>query len=573
MSAGARALPFLASVGASLGACASGDAGSGLSGLLITLDTTNPSALSCYGAPAGLTPNMDRLAREGVLYENARATAPVTAPSHASMLTGLYPLRHSVRMNASMVLPESALTLAECARAKGLETAAVVATVVLKREFGLGQGFERYDEPEGGPSSDPEAVVSRSCIEVTERALAWLDERDSTRPFFLWVHYFDPHGPYRPPDKFTQAAGGDAYLGEVAWVDKQLGRLLERLEQDGLLAETLVVLTADHGEGLGRHGEKTHGTMGFDSTLRVPLVVRYPDGWSAGERFADRVSLVDLYPTFGSALGLDVHADVDGLDLWRRRVPEDRGLYFESYFGTIAYGWSQLAGWIDRDGKYVHTSVPEFYAADDPDEERDLLREGSADVSSKLDAIAALCARRRHEQPGLGGPDADLQAQIEKLGYAGAGTEHFSLPEPLEASDRDSPHAHGEDYALFLRADSLLVRGRPDDALPLLLEVVAGDPRNHTARHLYGQCLMHVGRFTSAIEELERAILLREGLWVAPHLDIALCWEALGRNDEAIESYERALAHGGGPAGAKERWAELLRKEGRAEEAARVEAE
>ncbi|HED63935.1 MAG TPA: tetratricopeptide repeat protein [Planctomycetes bacterium] len=534
--------------------------------LLVTLDTTNPSTLSCYGAPDGLTPHFDRLAEEGVLYSNARTPVPITAPSHSSMMTGLYPLRHSVRMNGSMVLPESAITLAERARARGIETAAFIAAVVLEDEFGLSQGFQTYDQPEGGATADPEAAVSRSCVTVTDRVLDWFEERDPSLPFFLWIHYFDAHGPHKCPEEFLGAAGGDPYLGEVGWIDREFGRVLAHMEEDGLLDETLVVVTADHGEGRGRHGENTHGCFGFDSTLRVPLILRYPDGWSAGARFADRVSLVDLYPTISTALNLGVPETHDGVDLFRRRVPEDRGVYFETYFGYISFGWSPLCGWVDSRGKYVHASTQEFYFPADRGEETNVIDE--VETRDQEGAIAELSRRSRLEQPGLGGEDRSLQAQIEKLGYAGAGTEFFRLPDPLDSSDRASPHTRAASLAGFLKAQSFVRRGQVNEAIRTLREVMEGDPSNHTAQHLLAQCLMQAGRFHAAIDANRRAIELREGEWVAPYLDMALCYEQLGRPEDAIASYERAFAFGAGPAAAKERWISLLESVGRSAEAA-----
>ncbi|MEQ1894405.1 MAG: sulfatase, partial [Planctomycetota bacterium] len=258
----------------------------GPSVLLLTLDTTNPEALGAYGGPAGLTPNLDRLAREGLLFEEARAVAPLTLPAHASMLTGLYPPRHGLRRNGELALAPEARTLAERAREQGYATGAFVAAVVLAPEFGLAQGFETYDAPAVPKDVEEHLAASRSAEEIATRALAWLAARDDERPFFLWLHFYDPHFPYRPPAAASARAGGNDYLGEVSALDEAIGRVLDALGRSGALENTLVAALADHGEGLGRHGEETHGAFVFDSTLRIPFLLRLPGAARAGERRA-----------------------------------------------------------------------------------------------------------------------------------------------------------------------------------------------------------------------------------------------------------------------------------------------
>ncbi|MCB9914602.1 MAG: sulfatase [Planctomycetes bacterium] len=334
--------------------------------MLVTLDTTNPGALGCYSGRAGLTPHLDALAAEGVLYENARSVAPLTLPSHASMMTGLWPPRHTLRDNGLRALPESAETLAEAARARGYQTAACVAAVVLGESYGLDQGFDVYDAPHGaGPGHGH--VLERSSAEVTAAALRWLDGRDRARPFFLWVHYFDAHAPYDPAPEFlarAQALGEarfPAYLGEVAQVDDAVGALLARLRAEGLLEHTLVAVVGDHGESLGRHGEPTHSLLAYDATIRVPLLLRYPDGYRAGERSAEFVSVADVAPTLLEALDLAPGGALDGRSLYRRAVPPGRGVYFESSYGWLNYGWSPLSGWASAEGTYLHSSAPELF--------------------------------------------------------------------------------------------------------------------------------------------------------------------------------------------------------------------
>ncbi len=384
---------------ACLAACGGSDAPPSV--LLVTLDTTILEALSCYGVRRGSTPNLDRIAAQGVRYTRARTVAPMTMPAHASMLTGLVPLRHSVRINGSMVLPESATTLAERTRAAGYQTAAFLAAVVLDGQLGLDQGFEVYDAPQTPSSVSEHLEARRPASEIVERALAWWEQRDRERPFFLWLHFFDAHYPYEPPAAFARAAGDHPYYGALAYVDHELGRLLTRLEADGALEDELTLVVGDHGEGLGRHGEATHMAFAFDTTLVVPFLVRFPDRGRAGEVSDALVSVVDVQPTVLDVLGLGAPGDVDGVSLAGGDPAPGRGVYFETYYGFQAFGWSPLVGWADEDGKYLHSSRPSFYALDlDPGETSD--RIGAADVTRYRRALEQLAARSRLEQEGLG---------------------------------------------------------------------------------------------------------------------------------------------------------------------------
>ena len=363
-------LVALAAIGCSADppAAPSEKAASKTSILLVTLDTTRADALGCLGGRPGVTPRLDALAREGVLYTQARTTAPVTLPAHASMFTGLYPIRHGARDNGRTPLPPEATTLAELAREAGLETAAFVAAAVLDDAWGLDQGFETYVDPTRPHDGSVSAMyVERSAEEVVGDALRWLRERDAGRPFLLWVHLFDPHAPYVPPPAFARQAGGDPYLGEVARADAGVGALLDELARQDLDDETLVVVVSDHGEGLGDHGEVTHGSLAYDTTLRVPLIVRHPDGRRAGTRSDEAASVVDVLPTVAAALGLEAPAGIDGVDLGEPLDGAERGIFFETSYGFLHYGWSPISGWLEGGLKYVHDACL-LYTSDAADD-------------------------------------------------------------------------------------------------------------------------------------------------------------------------------------------------------------
>lgn len=537
------------------------------SALLVTLDTTNARALSCYGGPEGLTPRLDALAEEGVRFLAARAVAPITAPSHASMLTGLYPVRHALRMNASLRLPAAARTLAEVVSERGVRTGAFVAAVVLDAEFGLDQGFEVYGAV---PATGKRPASHRRGAEVVDEALAWLETVEPGAPFFLWTHFFDAHYPYEPFPSFLERAGGDPYLGEVSYTDQQVGRLLDGIDGLGHMRALTVLVTADHGEGLGLNGEETHGTLLFDATLHVPMILRYPDGHGAGSTVAACVSGVDVFPTLLNAMGFGDVGDIDGESLYRRMPDPERGVYFESYFGFTAYGWSHMSGWAGPNGKYLHSSAPLFRATPPGilmEERASFVAAEPHDHARELEPMRRMLARDVLEHVGLGGEGATLAENIEKLGYAGASSGVGSFPGPLDASDRPSPNERIELHAEFNRANVLIESGQPRRALPILRSVTKEDPSNPTAWNELGKVLLGLGHHASAVEAFTQALATRGEDWVEPWLNIGLCHELLGDETKTIEAWLQAFRNDVGPLPVLEKLIGLLDEAGREEEA------
>jgi len=539
--------------------------------LLLTLDTTVPEALGCYGGPAGLAPNLERLAREGVVFGDARAVAPLTLPAHSSLLTGLYPVRHEVRRNGETRLSGEATTLAERAYARGYQTAAFVSAVVLAPEFGLAQGFERYGAPATPAAVEEHLAASRPADEIAADALAWLAQRDVTRPFCLWLHFYDPHFPYAPPAEFRARAGGDAYLGEVAAMDAAIGRVLAALADEGALDDTLVVACADHGESRGRHGEETHGAFVYDATLRIPLLARLPGAARAGTRVDEPVSQVDVLPLVAGVLGWPAPEPCDGRDPLASSASP--GVYFESYFGTKSFGWSPLAGWTDGRAKYVHSGRPELFdLRADPGETRDVLGERPAEAARLRAAIAALCAAPRLPRELVGADGDDLQREIERLGYAGAGEGAEELdPEPLDESASPSPHALAAAYAAYMEGRKQFEEHGPlAPAAALLERALAENPENHKAWFALGQVRQGLGQFEPAAAAFRRAAAASGGERIPAQLNLAVCLYNLGRRAEALHELEGTLSVTSGPPGALELLAQLLDESGRGDEARRV---
>src|SRR5262249_7101244 len=334
--------------GEPLGHLPPGVAAANLNLLFITLDTTRADRIHAYGFEGIETPNLDRLAREGVLFEQAVAPAPLTLPAHSSIFTGEFPPAHGVRDNGGFFLDDRETTLAERLRARGFATGGFVGAYVLDHKWGIAQGFQTYfdDFDLSKYQSLSLGSVDRPGNEVADKALAWLDRVSRSR-FFGWVHFYDAHSPYTPPEPFKSEYARRPYLGEIAFVDSQVGRLLAYLDDHNLMKKTVVVAMGDHGESLGEHGESTHGFFIYQSTTRVPLLVRAPyDAMLGGRRVADVVRSVDILPTVLELVGVNTGEHFAGASL----VPlmtgarKELGLaaYSEAIYPRFHFGWSDL---------------------------------------------------------------------------------------------------------------------------------------------------------------------------------------------------------------------------------------
>ncbi len=472
--------------------------------LLVTLDTTRADALGTYAKRPGVTPRLDAFAAESVVFESARSVAPLTLPAHSSMLTGLYPPRHLVRDNGIAPLPASACTAAEELAAAGYETAAFVSAAVLDKSWGLAQGFERYDDPPEGAAGVH--IEERAGPQTMQRTLDWLAGRERKRPFFAWVHLFEPHAPYAPPREFLEQAHGDAYLGEVAAADHEFGRLLDALRASGELENTLLIVTADHGESLGQHGEPTHSIFCYEPTIRVPLLVHLPGGKRSGERDTSTVSLVDVMPTLLAAAQVPVPPGLDGRDLLATPLDPRRAVYFESWCGWLNYAWSPLCGGAQGEEKYVWSGMEElFEPAKDRFEKTNLAPQRPQDCEAWRARVAALVAGKPLVRESGDDADSAQRTRVQHLGYAGAG--ESSLDAGLRA---------------------LLVR----------------NPRNYSAGDILGALLVAQGKHAEALAVLE-SLQLTGRERASTHLSLAQCCDALGRAEEARKHRERARELGG----------------------------
>jgi arylsulfatase A-like enzyme/Flp pilus assembly protein TadD len=505
--------------------------------LLVTIDTVRADHVGAYGDARAETPNLDRLARSGVRFDSAISAVPLTLPSHATILSGLLPPHHGVRNNGAGAFPASRVTLATLLSASGYRTGAFVGSYVLDHRFGLGRGFETYDDEIARDPSAPGALeAERPGREVVDRALAWLGKGDE-RPFFAWVHLYDAHAPYDPPEPFRSRHLDHPYDGEVASVDFQVGRLLDWLAQTGREKETIVAVAADHGEALGEHGELTHGFFVYEPTLRVPLIVRGPS-LTPGRVVRTPVSLADLAPTLAGLAGKPWAGGLDGRDLSRNLLgsadPPSADLYSETEYPRI-FGWSGLAALHRKNLKYIQAPRPEIYdLAQDPHETRSL-----AEVRTpRADLEAAIASFRRDavspEKPG--NADRESAAKLASLGYISGSPsmpEHSTLRDPKDVAGafRQFEDAHWD-----------LVGGRVEPARGKLLAALRSDPDNPVFLDSLGLAYRRLGDFEAAIRSYRRAVELSPGD-ADTRYDLAVALKEAGRIDEAFSAAQDALRH------------------------------
>ncbi|HYT68982.1 MAG TPA: sulfatase [Vicinamibacterales bacterium] len=389
--------------------------------VIITLDTTRADRLPVYGFMNAPMPNLERLAREGIVFDRATSVAPLTLPAHCSLFTGLFPPAHGVRDNAGRPLAEDQTTLAEILRAQGFRTGAFVGSVVLDAERGLAQGFDHYSGVPGGepPIRGFDARRRRADAVITD-ALHWIEARDDT-PFFAWVHLYDAHKPYATQEPF-RSKYSDPYIAEIAFADSQIGRLLETLERRKILDRTIVVVAGDHGEALGEHGERDHGIFVYESVLHVPLILRAPS--VAPRRVPGVVRLVDVMPTVLDLLGFS-HPKLDGVslvDMMRGETQQpELDAYSESQY-PLRFGWSPLRALRAGRYKLIEAPRPELYDLErDPFEQQNIYEERrtlAAAMTRQLELVDH--SGSAHDDGPDDAPSAEWQQRLASLGYVGA---------------------------------------------------------------------------------------------------------------------------------------------------------
>lgn len=507
--------------------------------LLITLDTTRADHLGCYGSRAARTPTLDGLAREGALFEEAHSHVPLTLPSHAVMLTGDLPSTLNLRVNG-LVLRKGTITLATILKAKGYWTGAVLASVILDRSRGLSVGFDLYDDRmthSNKPGVPPE---ERRAEDVTTAALKAIEGVKG--PYFLWVHYYDPHYEYRAPEPYATTFAKSPYDGEIAYMDSAIGRLLSGLRQSGLLGNTLVAAAGDHGEGLWEHGERQHGTFLYEYAIHVPLLMAWEGRIRPGIRLPQLCGLMDLAPTALDLLGVKAPDHMDGESLrplLEGRSLSPRPIYIESYHGFFTYGWAPLRGILTDQWKYIQAPKPELYRWR-ASEEKNLYR--SNDPRTK-EAVTAL---KNYPEPDQGekaaveniskdSSNAETVRQLISLGYLSGGGARRDDPRLLDPKD-----AIGIEEDLF-KAKEQFDAGQSDEGTAALLSVLRRNPENLPALSMLGTAYLNAGRYDKAKACFDEEIRLKPQMETA-HLNLGTVYKKTGRLGEAAREYRFALA-------------------------------
>jgi arylsulfatase A-like enzyme/tetratricopeptide (TPR) repeat protein len=539
--------------------------------LLVSIDTLRADHLGCYGYGPAETPTLDALAKKGLRFEHAATVTPLTLPAHCSLMTGKFPAAHGVRDNGGFYLGDDQTTLATLLGRRGYRTGGFVGAFVLDSRWGIQQGFSHYFDNFDlsqfqGTGMDS---VQRRGDEVVDHALEWL-EKEPRKPFFCWVHLYDPHTPYEAPEpyrsRFSDALPGP-YDAEIAWSDSLVARLLEALQRDGRLSSTYVVVVGDHGESLGEHGEKTHGFFIYDATIRIPLLISGPG--VASQVIPDQVRIVDVMPTILDLLHLSPPPDVQGVSL----LPLSRGAHLglealsETYYPRYHYGWSELTGL--RDGRYEFIRAPrrELYdLRDDPSEGRNL----SGSEPPRADALAKGLEDfvARVTKASLAGPqrlDPETEERLAALGYVGGTVSRRNLEERPRGDPKDKIGL----YNLLKLAGGDSVEGRLDAAIAKVKQAIAADPEIIEAYNMLGNLHVKAKRSPEALAAYRQALAV-DPTDQAAIFGLALVYKEMGRLDEAQAGFDRARSLDGHNTKALWQLADVWMRRGRFDKAEAV---
>lgn len=539
--------------------------------LLITIDTLRADRLSCYNRQYLKTPNIDSLADQGVLFSRAFAHTVTTLPSHVNILLGTTPLYHGVHDNGNFFVRDELLSLAELLKDSGYATGAFVGGYPLDSRFGLDQGFDVYDDEYEIQSEQKDVYRERKAESVVNKALDWLKKQKN--PWFLWIHCFDPHDPYEPPEPFKAQYNNRPYDGEVAYVDFALGRLVSDLKENGRFANTMIILTADHGESLGEHEETTHGYFAYNPTLQIPLIICIPGAKPAS--IEQYVAQIDIFPTVCDVLRVKKPAFLQGLSLLSlmkgKKLPK-RFIYFESLYPYYSRGWAPLRGYIRGTEKFIDSPLPELYElSNDFNEQINLVEEKtlklrqeainrlirsqsnakSAKAEQKLDkesleklrSLGYISSSQVQKKEAYG-PGDDIKTMLPyhnkcieaaKVGEAGKVREAIELVKAVIAEKKEIDIAYTTLASFYER------EGRSTDAVELLEAGLKVLPSNYELLSRYINYLLKAGRYDDAIQAFSANSLPQAendpDIWN----ELGIAYMKKGDSQKAMSAFERAL--------------------------------
>ena len=540
--------------------------------LLITIDTLRADRLSCYSKEHLTTPHIDSLASRGVLFTRAFAHTSTTLPSHANILLGTTPLFHGVHDNSNFIVRPEFTSIAEHLKAHGYSTAAFVGAYPLDSRFGLSQGFDLYDDDYDIRNVKTDTGGERTADLVVDRALGWLEEQNS--PWFLWVHCWDPHAPYDPPEPFKSRFPENPYDGEVAFVDNVLGRLFDYLTQNNLWDSSLVIFTGDHGESLWEHDEETHGIFAYNSTIWIPLIIHAPE--SKSRVVNQHVAHVDIFPTVCEALDIKKPDLLQGISLMpalKGKKIRKRPIYFESLYPFYSRGWAPLSGYIDTDEKFIESPIPEIY-----DLERDFNEMNNLAEDKKLEpyrktlgkiiqdftfeesqkARQELDRRTLERLRSLGyisdstgserkdfGPDFDVKVMIQ---YHNQSMEAISLDEEGKTEEairllkETITERNDIGIAYKILADIYDRMGRRNDALVVLKAGMEAAPYYYETMYSYVTLLLSEGQYDDVIAVIHACRLYKKEIDPEIWTFLGLAYWNKGQISEAKIAFERSIS-------------------------------
>jgi arylsulfatase A-like enzyme/Flp pilus assembly protein TadD len=488
--------------------------------ILITIDTVRADHLGCYGAKDVQTPTLDALANDGTVFERAVSQVPLTWPSHAVILTGLYPFQNGVQDFTGQPLDPRFRSVAQAFKQHGYATGAVVSAFVLDRSWGLARGFEFYDDafaPEAFANRDL-GLVDRRAAESVDRALAWL-KKNPKKPFFFWLHLYDPHSPYDPPEPYRSEYQGHLYDGEIAYADHELGRLIAWLKQNRIYDSSMILFASDHGESLGEHGEHEHGFFIYNATVHVPLIVKPPAGSGVRlGRVSRPVETAAVAATLLEAAGIrdTMGGQLSEPGLLGSKAAIDDAAYSETFYPFSSFGWSPLHALETSRYHYIEAPQPELYdLAADPEEKNNLVAQQTATVAVLKDKLQKLLADRPYA-PGAGnnsGLSTDALNKLRALGYVAYRSP--VSPDAL-ASGLPDPKSKLWEFNSILEAEDALRTGETEKGKALLLSVREKDSDMYIVPFVLGEAALKQAKWDEAADELRKCLALN------PHFDQAM---------------------------------------------------
>ena len=516
--------------------------------VLFTIDTLRADHLECYGYDRVKTPNINRLASEGILFEHNIVQAPLTLPSHSSIFTGTHPLYHGMRDNGGFYLEENHITLAEALKNRAYSTGAFVGAFVLDSRWGLDQGFDYYYDNFDLTKYKTVSLdsVQRRGDEVLSEAYKWL-EKNSHNKFFAWIHLYDPHTPYDPPEPYkTQYSGRrfGLYDGEIAYVDLLMGDFRNFMEEKNLLDKTLIIFTGDHGESLGEHKENAHGFFIYDSDIRVPLIIRFPENKFQGNIIPNQVRSIDIMPTILNMLGEKSPENVQGKSILPLILGKQGGealsAYSETYWPRYHYGWSELKSLRKGQYKFIDAPKPELYdILEDPGEVNNLVNKKatlSHEMKRELEALIDRYSVEGIEEAGPKKIDNDSLVKLQALGYIGS----FRASSKQKGEKLADPKDRVELYNEIKVAQFLVTEEKMDQAEKKIKDVLNKDPSVLEARYILGNIYSKQKKYDEAIEEYKKTLEV-DPEYYESIFGIALAYKKSGKDDEAIIGFKRLI--------------------------------